>query len=89
MRLPAAGVKPVFTHCFQSPAPWNAYYAKAGSLGDAVDAMQRVPANHAMNQQCQLVIAEILLAHQSQVDSRLLKRAELAVNTVLHSGQAV
>lgn len=60
--------------------------AKLEHLSDAMDAIQRVPVNHAMNQQCQLVIAELLLAHRQQLDCALLKRAEIAVGAVLQSG---
>ncbi len=61
-------------------------HAKVGKLEDAADAMQRVPVNHAMNLPCQLVIAEILLEHHSQLNSPLLKRAEQAVSVALQSG---
>lgn len=61
-------------------------HAKSGRLGDAVEVLNRVPANHSMHTQTQLAIAELLLAYPDQADTRLMQRAEAAVSDALDNG---
>jgi serine/threonine-protein kinase PknG len=63
-------------------------HAKAGRLMEAIDAVLRIPASHALYNTGRLVVGELLIAHPAQVTEPLLRQAERALAAALQKGGA-